>query len=222
MPRLLTLLLLVVFAGCSAPLGKKHLLVIGDSNAVGKGWVDQLQQLRRGGPLVNTAISGNTIGFNYGGEMSKNTLENLTSYLRRGYAEMGQIDGVIVALGTNDCKAQFNGQHGNIITNLTTLTKRTQDFFADRGQELPRIVLVSPPPMAGDEVVIDEFSGGAECVAELTPQIKDLADREGFCFVNLLDRPGASLLANSEDGIHFDLAGDKAIAEAVLRACYRK
>ncbi|WP_173021533.1 GDSL-type esterase/lipase family protein [Lewinella sp. W8] len=220
MSRLLLPLIFLVFTACSARFSKQHLLVIGDSNAVGKGWVDQLQQLRGGGPLVNTALSGNTIGFNYGSEMSMNTLENLTSYLRQGYAEMGQIDEVIIALGTNDCKARFGGQHGNIITNLTTLTKRTRDFFTSRGQEVPRIVLVSPPPMASDEVVIDEFTGGAACVAELTEAVKALATREGYCFVNLLEQPGSTLLSNSEDGIHFSLEGDRLIAQSVIKTCY--
>jgi lysophospholipase L1-like esterase len=221
MSRFLTLLVLFSLTACSTPLRKKHLLVIGDSNAVGKGWVDQMQQLRGGGPLVNTALSGNTIGFNYGSDLSMNALENLTSYLRKGYAEMGKIDEVIIALGTNDCKARFDGQHGNIITNLTTLTKRTRDFFASRGQEIPRIILVSPPPLAGDDAVIEEFKGGAACVAVLTGDVKALAEREGFCFVNLLEQPGPSLLSNSNDGIHFDLAGDKRIAKAVLQACYK-
>jgi hypothetical protein len=84
MSRFLTLLVLFSLTACSTPLSKKHLLVIGDSNAVGKGWVDQMQQLRGGGPLVNTALSGNTIGFNYGSDLSMNALENLTSYLRKG------------------------------------------------------------------------------------------------------------------------------------------
>ncbi|MEO0734968.1 MAG: SGNH/GDSL hydrolase family protein, partial [Bacteroidota bacterium] len=103
MQRLL-LLALLVFTACSTPLGKRSFFAIGDSNGARQGWVYHLQQARGGGPLVNTALSGNTIGFNYGGDLSKNTLENLTGYLRTAYAELGEIDDILISLGTNDCK----------------------------------------------------------------------------------------------------------------------
>lgn len=195
-------------------------MVIGDSNGADRGWVYQLQQLRGGGPLVNTAVSGNTIGFDGEGKLRLNTLENLTPYLRKGYAEMGQIDEVLIALGTNDCKTEFGDRHDQIAQNLDTLIRRTRTFFADRGQETPRIVLLTPPPAGADEEVIEIFQGVQACTAQLSEEIKELAAREGFCVVDLQREPGAAVLEYSDDGIHFNATGYELIARSVIKSCY--
>lgn len=213
-------LLLIVFtlSTCTTGFKQRNLLVIGDSNGEREGWVYQLQQIRGGGPLVNTSLSGNTIGFNYDGNRSMNTLDNLTRYLRKGYAEMGGIDEVLICLGTNDCKARFAGDHEKISANLVELLRESREFFTERGQELPRFVLLTPPAM--DESKIDEFAGGENCIADLTTAIREVAAAEGLCLVDLQQRPGAKLLEYSKDGIHFNAEGYKRWAEAVVESCY--
>lgn len=215
---LLPLLLLLLAANCTPNWGKRNLLVIGDSNGERQGWVYHLQQIRNGGPLVNTSLSGNTIGFNYDGGRDRNTLENLTSYLRRGYAEMGGIDEILIALGTNDCKARFADDHDQIATNLTTLLSRTRAFFTKRGQDVPRIVLMTPPPM--DDTKLAEFAGGEACLEALSAAIRTTAAAEGFCLVDLQRKPGPELLEFSRDGIHFDAAGYQRWAKAIVADCY--
>lgn len=211
---------LLWLAACNPPLNKKHLLVLGDSNGVGKGWVYQLQELRDGGPLVNTSLSGNTIGFNYNGsDLSKNTLENLTPYLRKGYAEMGSIDDILIALGTNDCKVEFADQRERVGANLESLLDRTNAFFEERGQPLPRFVILSPPPLK-DKDVVEQFTGATACTKELTETYRTIAAERGICFVDFQVSPGASVLQYSKDGIHFDAEGYRLIAQSVLKACY--
>jgi len=206
---------------CKQPLNKRNLLVIGDSNgAAERGWVYQLQQLRGGGPLVNTSLSGNTIGFTDNGNVERNTLENLTSYLRNGYAEMGAIDEILIGLGTNDCKQQFSDRHGEIIPNLEEMLTRIKGFFDERGQELPRIVLLTPPPVGADDKVNDNFRGAKECTADYVEQLKSIAGREGYCLVDLQQTPGDAVLQYSGDGIHFDAQGYELLARAVVRSCY--
>jgi len=46
--RLLVLLSLFLLTTCSPALSKRNILVIGDSNGAGKGWVYQFQELRGG------------------------------------------------------------------------------------------------------------------------------------------------------------------------------
>jgi len=218
-PLLLVSLCFLLFT-CSPPLSKKRLLVMGDSNGVREGWVYQLQNLRGGGPLVNTSISGNTIGFSYGGsDLRLNTLENLTNYLRKGYAEMGAIDEVLIALGTNDCKVEFAERHDQIASNLDTLLSRSNAFFTDRGQDLPRYVILSPPPL-DDRQVVDNFRNATVCTQEITKAYRRIATERGLCFVDLQKKPGAAALSYSTDGIHFKPEGYRMIAEAVIKACY--
>lgn len=212
------LLVLLLLTACSAKLSDRNLLVIGDSNGEREGWVYQLQQIRGGGPMVNTSLSGNTVGFNYEGDRSKNTLENLSTYLRKGYAEMGGIDEILICLGTNDCKARFADDHDKIKDNLASMIQRSKAFFSDRGQEVPRFVILTPPAM--DDSKIEEFAGGEACIAALSASIRSYAAEEGICVVDLQQKPGQQLLEHSKDGIHFNAAGYAAWAAAIIDACY--
>ncbi len=218
--RFLVFLSLFFLTTCSPALSKRNILVIGDSNGAGKGWVYQFQELRGGGPLVNTSIGGNTIGFNGMGELRRNTLENLTAYLRKGYAEMGSIDEILISLGTNDCKAEYAERRNEPAEHLATLLTRTKAFFNERGQDVPRIVLITPPAAGGNGAVSDEFQGVKACLKDLSEQIRTIAATEGMCVVDFQQKPGDALLRFSKDGIHFDEQGYKLLAETVIAACY--
>jgi len=205
---------------CSQPLSKRSLLVLGDSNGANKGWVYHLQELRGGGPLVNTSIGGNTFGFDGMGDTRRNTLENLTNYLRKGYAEMGRIDEILISLGTNDCKIEYADRRRDVYDNLDELLTRTKAFFAERGQDTPRIILITPPAAGDDSVVNGEFQGVAACLVKLSDNIRAVAAREGFCLVDLQAKPGKQVLNYSDDGIHFNAEGYQLLAEAVVKQCY--
>lgn len=210
--------LLIGLTACTARLSERKLLIIGDSNGAREGWVYQLQRIRKGGPLTNTARSGNTIGFTDQGDRSRNTLENLTAYLRTGYAEMGGIDEILICLGTNDCKPRFAEQHDRILENLTELLQRSRVFFASRGQEVPRFVLITPPP--ADDSRLPQFAGAEGCLQTFTTDLRELAAAEGICLVDIRQQPGAELLAFSTDGIHFNAEGYTRWAKAIVAACY--
>ena len=217
--RLVCCILLLGLLTCSPPLSKRHLFVIGDSNGARQGWVYHLQQLRGGGPLVNTSLSGNTIGFNYGGDLSKNTLENLTAYLRKGYAEMGEIDDILISLGTNDCKNEFADRHAEIETKLEDLLNGIDAFFADRGQEVPRVVLVTPPPLDGTKAN-ENFASATPCVEAVAASYRTIAAARGLCIVDSHASPGKPVLEYSKDGVHFSAEGYALLAQAVVESCY--
>ena len=218
---LLHCLLVLLIAGCTVPFKRRNLLVIGDSNAAaGRGWVYQLQQTRSQGPLVNTALSGNTFGFIDDGNFDRSTLENLTSYLRRGFAEMGGVDEIIIGLGTNDCKDKFSDREAEIGDNLVTLIDRTQRFFEERGQDLPRIILLTPPPVADDGKVSEEFQGARACTERVSERIREIAAERGFCLVDWQERPGDEVLEQSQDGIHFNEQGYRLLARQIVRSCF--
>ena len=194
--------------------------MLGDSNGERQGWVYQLQQLRGGGPLTNTSISGNTIDYKYGGsDLRLSTVENLSEYLRNGYAEMGAIDEILIGLGTNDCKVEFGQDATEIGANLERLLDATTKFFGDRGQETPRIVILSPPPL-DDRDKQGEFANATACTVAVTAAYRRIATERGHCFVDLQNKPGPRVLEDSRDGIHFGKDGYVMIAQSVLRACY--
>lgn len=213
-------LLLSIFFSCNPKLNKRSILVMGDSLGAGQGWVYHLQKMRGDGPLVNTSLSGNTFGFNGMGELRRNTLENYTAYLRKGYAEMGEIDDILISLGTNDCKAEYADRREETYEHLASLIKRTRAFFEERGQKIPNIVLITPPNAGPDDLVSEEFQGVAPCVKALGAEILELGKREGICVVDLQKRPGKAILEHSEDGIHFDAEGYTMLAEAIVEACF--
>lgn len=211
----------LTLTACTTGLKKRNILVIGDSNgSVANGWVYQFQRLRKGGPIVNTSASGNTVGFDGMGTSKLNTLDQLVVYLRKGYAELGSIDEIIIALGTNDCKYEYRDATADRHVNYRKLLEETKKFFTERGQEIPRIVILSPPPAAVDAVVNAEFKGASSCVEELAGFLAELALEGGYCYSNLLLKPGQQLLSNSPDGIHFDAIGYEKIARQLLEDCY--
>lgn len=217
--RLLSCVLLIGLFSCATAVSKRQLFVLGDSNGAREGWVYHLQEARGGGPLVNTSLSGNTIGFNYAGDLSKNTLENLTSYLRKGYAEMGAIDDILISLGTNDCKGEFADRHEEIEGKLNTLLDNINAFFNDRGQKIPRIVLVTPPPLDGAKSN-ENFSKATPCVEAVAASYRKVAAARGYCLVDTHASPGQKALEYSKDGVHFGPDGYALFAEAILASCY--
>lgn len=220
MKIILYTLLLSFLISCNPPLNKRSILVIGDSLGAGQGWVYQLQKLRGDGPLVNTSIGGNTFGFDGMGELRRNTLENYTAYLRKAYAEMGDIDDILIALGTNDCKAEYAERREETYANVASLLNKTRAFFEERGQDVPNIVLITPPAAGDDQTVHEEFQGVAPCVKALAAEIRALGKREGICVVDLQNQPGEAVLEHSKDGIHFDDEGYARLASAIVEMCF--
>lgn len=169
--------------------------------------------------MVNTSISGNTIGFDGQGKKRLNSVDQLTVYLRRGFAEMGGVDEIIIALGTNDCKAEYRPNTEEREKYYVTLLDNIERFFKERGQEIPRIVLLSPPPMGPEDRLSTTFKGGSECVASFTEYLGELAARRGLCFSDL-SKTQRDLLQYSEDGVHFDVTGYELIARKLIQDCY--
>lgn len=209
-----------LLVGCTPSLSKKHVLVIGDDYAADKsGWVYSFQNIRKGGPLVNLAVAGSTVGFPRPRQRSLNTLNNLVPYLREGFAEMGAIDEVIIQLGTNDCRTVYQARNDERDANFKKLVDEVRSFFVDRGQEVPRIVLLTPPPLADDGRLGSDFENSSSCIQELSDTLQRLADREGICFVDL--RRVAELTTyQNEAGIGYQARGAELMARAVLKYCF--
>lgn len=210
---------LVFDGGHEMPVGQaldhipaRHILAIGDSNgAAAHGWVNQLKDLRFSDVIVNTAVSGNTIGFDNLGRTELNTLRNIETYLRRGIEEMGRIDAIIINLGTNDCKAVFDDRIAEVAENLDRLLATIKDYFGRSGQT-SEVVVVSPPPYGPEEMLIEKYRGAGVRMARLVPELEEVALRYGAGFVDVYHKLLPVIEYLTSDGVHLTAEGQKLAA----------
>ncbi|MCF6357744.1 MAG: GDSL-type esterase/lipase family protein [Draconibacterium sp.] len=192
----------------------KSILTIGDSNgAAENGWANQLKKIRSADLIVNTSVSGNTIGFNNANLPRLNTLTMVDSYIQKGVANAKTIDCVVILLGTNDCKAIFADQLKEVPKNLERLISSIQN--STKFNETLRIIVVSPPPYGPDEILKEKYKGGAKRVSYLTTEFEKVARKTGVEFLDIHTplKPIFNLL--SHDGVHLSEEGQIIIAKLI-------
>ena len=118
------------------------------------------------------------------------------------------LDGVVLMLGTNDCKVSYSRTAAEIAAGLEQCIETIL-------QEIePAKLLVIAPPLIGERV--GEFDSdfdkrSAELSRQLYPEFKKITDSKGLMLVNAADfaQPGTG------DYLHLDEAGHKAVAEGI-------
>ncbi len=194
----------------------KNILLIGDSNgAFEHGWANQLKKIRPADFIINTSVSGNTIGFDNGGFSKLNTLKMVDSYLETGIKQAQTINTIVILLGTNDCKAEFDSQLKEVPENLQKLIRKIKE--SDILPKTLEIIVVTPPPYGSDKILKDKYKGGAERVRYLKNEFKKVAEKNGAEFVDIQTplEPVFNLL--SEDGVHLSEEGQAIIAKTISR-----
>ena len=106
------------------------------------GWVDQLKRLRWQDEILNTAISGNTVGFVNNGNPALNTLQQIERYLSESDPDRDRLDQIVILLGTNDCKAVVAGRQAEVSQHYQALLDKIAHYYAGKSQ--PRLIIVSP------------------------------------------------------------------------------
>jgi lysophospholipase L1-like esterase len=204
----------MIIDGALSHIPTKSILALGDSNGAAEhGWVNQVKKLRPNDLIVNTSVSGNTIGFDNLNSTRLNTLEMLDSYLQKGIEDAGRIDYVVILLGTNDCKAVFDDRLKEIPKNLEkliTAIQKSGKFIA-----VPEIMVVSPPPYGPDEVLLEKYKGGAKRVSFLTAEFKKVAQKMNVEFIDIHTPLQPVFDAISPDGVHLSEEGQKIIAKMI-------
>jgi len=200
--NVLTMFVLAVLLSTTS-YGQK-ILCIGDSNAArAHGWPSSLQEVMPDAIVVNKSISGNTIGFDNLGRESLNTLKNINRYLIETTGELaGSIpDIVIIGLGTNDCKAVYVGKHDLVVKNMNSLIDSIQDYYAT-GDNQPNIVLMTPPPMTSDSLLITKYKGGNGRIEKLVTSYRNIASEHSFGYIDLYDPLKEIFPYMTDDGVH--------------------
>jgi lysophospholipase L1-like esterase len=188
------------------------ILTLGDSNgALPFGWVNQLRQIRNRDTIFNISISGNTIGFNNNGRASLNTLANIREHMHKAYAGLGNIDRIIIMLGTNDCKAVFSDSLQFVAGNMKNMIAEIKKIAREHKNK-PVIYIVSPPPFGPDEMLEEKYKGGLARVADLNLQLEKLATEESVVFINTFGILAPVFKQLTADGVHLNAEGQKMIA----------
>lgn len=194
----------------------KKILAIGDSNgAFEHGWVNQLQKLLPDYYIFNTSRSGNTIGFDNLGRSELNTLKNLDNYLKSATDTLGNIDYVVIMLGTNDAKYIFKDRQDEVVTNMQLLISRIHNYNFNFKTK-PKIIILSPPPYGSDKILAKKYQGGEKRVQHLAKEYNKLAINNSCDYINIHNELKHSFDKHSHDGVHLDEEGQKAIATLIV------
>lgn len=216
MKKLLIVFTIALFApGVFAQNSSLKILAIGDSNGeFDFGWVVQLQRIRPGDKIVNTAISGNTIGFDNLGRKELNTLRNVDSFMERGGSELNGMDAVVIMLGTNDCKAVFSDSLQLVPKNMEKLILKikTHPVYT---KFRPEVFIVSPPPFGPAEMLTAKYEGGAKRIEYLQGKFKKITQKENCIFIDTYSEIRENFKNITSDGIHLTPEGQKQMAEII-------
>ncbi|MEO1020953.1 MAG: GDSL-type esterase/lipase family protein [Bacteroidota bacterium] len=216
--RFIPFILLGVVFSCSSPDSKRVILTVGDSNGAAEyGWVYQLQQLRPDDVIINTAISGNTIGFDNNGHEYLNSLKRIGRYIEIAADSVQRVDEMVILLGTNDCKSVFRGRENEALQNLAQLIGDAQQLLTERNLETS-LTLVTPPPFSPDSLLSDKYKGGDACAAYLAEQMAFLAEEQEVRFVNIYSSLKPDFSTLNTDGVHLTAEGHKRVAEQINEA----
>lgn len=182
-------------------------LSIGDSNGASSiGWVNKLQEARYGWFIHNVSVPGKTIGFDNLGNEKLNSLKTLDADLEAGKSNLGEIDLILVNLGTNDCKAVFDDS-------LTMVPQRMQQLLSNIRQhevyqtQQPKIIVISPPPASGDELLGAKYKGTSSDLQWLVPELKKVCEQEGIAFIDIYSTFIEDWPEMNRDGIHLNETG---------------
>ena len=114
------------------------------------------------------------------------------------------IDLVIVLLGTNDCKSEYDSSAEEITKSLQMLLKKIKETTNSQ------IVVISPAIIREDTKITRKYYVGAESKSnELDYLYNELSKQEGYLFISGKD------LEIGEDGEHFTKEGHKKLGDRV-------
>lgn len=233
--RILLLLACFVAFTAAAAAEPKRVLVFGDSNSW--GWVpieqgiptkryptaEQWPEVMRSKlgadyEIVVDALSGRTTDVDDPTAPMGGAALNGAEYLPAAIAAHTPLDLVVIMLGTNDTKAQFKRTPFRIALgagHLIEIAQSSGNMFGGGwySYPAPKVLLVSPPPMAKQTVFSEVFEGdvGVERSKGLASAYKAVAAAAGASFFDA----GSVIQTDGVDAVHFSAATQLKLGEAM-------
>ena len=152
--------------------------------------------LGAGYEVIEEGLRGRTTIFDDAEEDGRNGLAYFAPCLK----SHAPLDLVIISLGCNDVKAQFNATPEKIAEGAAALIDVALASDCGPGGVAPAVIVVSPPPIAKLTGYAEMFVGGAPKALRLPALYQALAQSRGIGFVEA----GAFIHASDGDGIHYD------------------
>lgn len=207
----------------------KRILCFGDSNTYGyDAFVDgRFGSDVRWAGLLGTALAGQatvleegknnrTCNFDDPKHDGINGLTILPALLERHWP----LDGVVIMLGTNDCKNRYHATASIITAQMERLIDTVRSFAAAHGQPEIPMLLISPVPLNTDSSYYDGFPISAQKLSqELASHYRVLAQSKGIAFADA----GAWGVALDFDGTHLTREGHRTFfrnAEPLVRQVF--
>lgn len=198
----------------------RTILCFGDSNTWGdppggngrfawnERWTGILQSsLGNGFRVIEEGLCGRTTCFDDPFSPNRNGLAYLTVALETHCP----LDLLIIMLGTNDLKANFNLSAFDISRGIASLLATARNF----SPEIPHILLVSPPHVTNtdDFGILHQFPDGIEKSRSLSAHYQRFAELHSCHFFDAASIAEASQI----DGIHLDTENHKRLADSLTR-----
>lgn len=202
-------------------------LCYGDSNTYGQKpdktgryeinvrWTGLLQELLGDNyRVIEEGLGSRTTDLDY----DKKPGRNGKTYLAPALHSHNPLDIVVIMLGTNDLKTQYGRSAQDIASALGGLVDDVRMYGETKVGEKPRVILISPIEINEQASRFAEFYIGyydAESMMEskqLSEEINAIATQKGVKFLD-----AATVSKAGEDGIHFEKASERPLAELVAR-----
>lgn len=232
---LVATLLLSVTSISTASAAPKHVLIYGDS--ITWGWLPQANAIPTVrlpddqqwpsvvkaalGPDVQIevdALSGRTT------DIADPSFPGLTGAGLNGSASLPAViaahlplDLVVIMLGTNDAKKQFNRTPFRIALgagNLINIVQSSANMFGGGwySYPAPKVLLVCPPMLGKQGVMGDAFEGGEARTKAMPKEYAAIATAAGESFFDA----GTAVQTDGVDGVHLTADGERKLGEALV------
>ena len=122
-----------------------------------------------------------------------------------------QPDVVILLLGTNDLKHQFGLSADDISRGVARLIRLTQERPPIGAEQIPKVLVVCPPPIEEKGVLASLFSGGATKSRGLAQAYRLVAANTGSRFFDA----DAIIHASGSDGVHWEARQHVVLGQAL-------
>ena len=173
-------------------------------------WTGRLQQLLgEGFSVIEEGLNGRTTDVDYDDRPGCNGLP----YFLPCLLSHAPVDVVMVMLGTNDLKTQFDRSAESIAAAVGRYVDVVEEVARDRGVPPSKLVLVSPVrvddgrPGFAEQNGDDFDSSAVERSHRLGPEIRRVARLRGVGFADAAD-----VAVVGADGIHLDVDSHAALA----------
>ncbi len=209
----------------------KTILCYGDSNTYGlvpgsidfktgyrerfayhERWTGLLQlQLGDQYRVIEEGLCARTTILDYSADQYKGD-RNGKHFIEPALMTHSPVDWVILFLGVNDCKAQFQQSTKNISENIEALLKLILSLrYGPNMQTAPKVLVLAFPPITEkpDEI----FKGAHEKSQALPALLAAVCNKQAVSFLDL-----SKIVTFSDvDGCHFDKPGHFTVANSVYK-----